>query len=105
MIDNYVNTATDGDSFKSPTWIERRANQDDLMRRILNDNEYGGVVYKNEGESLGDVDSKAFINPTLLRSRFAAFDPFKKDSANILASILAGTTLASAMGDKKRNKK
>jgi len=36
-----------------------------------------------------------------IRSCFAAFDPFKKDSANILASVLAGTTLASQQKDKK----
>jgi hypothetical protein len=47
----------------------------------------------------------AIIDPKNIRSKFAAFDPLKKDSANILASILAGTTLASAMGDKKRTKK
>jgi hypothetical protein len=39
-------------------------------------------------------DTMAIINPSSLRSRFAAFDPMKKDSANILASTLAGTALA-----------
>jgi len=38
-----------------------------------------------------------------IRSRFAAFDPFNKDSANILASALLGTTLASQMKDKDGN--
>jgi hypothetical protein len=39
-------------------------------------------------------------DPKNIRSRFAAFDPFNKDSANILASILVGTSLA-----KQRNEK
>lgn len=34
------------------------------------------------------------LKPELLRSRFAAFDPMKKDSANILASTLLGMGLA-----------
>jgi len=45
-----------------------------------------------------DNDLKAGI-----RSKLAAFDPMKKDSSNILASILGGTALASQY--KKDNKK
>jgi hypothetical protein len=40
------------------------------------------------------------FDPKNIRSRFAAFDPFKKDNANILASLLLGTTLATQQ-DKK----
>jgi hypothetical protein len=43
------------------------------------------------------------FDPKNIRSRFAAFDPFNKDSANILASALLGTTLASQMRDKNGN--
>jgi hypothetical protein len=42
-------------------------------------------------------------DPKNIRSRFAAFDPFNKDSANILASALLGTSLASQMKDKNGN--
>jgi hypothetical protein len=47
-------------------------------------------------------DVLAIQDPKNIRSRFAAFDPMKKDSANLLASILLGTAIApQMMGDKK----
>lgn len=54
----------------------------------------------NNSLSPDDINEIAIIDPTQVRSRFAAFDPLKKDSANILASLLLGTTLASQQ-DKK----
>jgi hypothetical protein len=45
------------------------------------------------------------IDPKNIRSRFAAFDPMNKDSANILASILGGTALASQYNKDKKKKK
>jgi hypothetical protein len=73
------------------------------MNSVLSKKNKGAYVINN----VGGGDSRHFVikDPKNIRSRFAAFDPLKKDSANILASILAGTTLASAMGEKKRNKK
>jgi|APLak6261660231_1056022.scaffolds.fasta_scaffold00088_14 hypothetical protein len=51
----------------------------------------------------GNKIGPAYIikNPAQIRSRFAAFDPKKKNSENILASILAGTALSSQYIDKK----
>ena len=46
----------------------------------------------------------AIFKPNHIRSTNAAFDPFKKYSSNILASILAGTTLATTYQDKKGKK-
>jgi hypothetical protein len=64
------------------------------------------VAFENLAEPYPVSTHYAVGNAPSIRSRFAAFDPLKKDSANILASILGGTTLVSAMEkDKKRNKK
>jgi hypothetical protein len=64
---------------------------DAKMRDILSQNGYDGVKYSNAQE--GDGISYAITNPSVVRSRFAAFDPLKKNSANILASGLLGTAL------------
>ena len=74
---------------------------DEKMRDILRQNDYQGFHYNNEQEGSGK--SYGIIDPSVIRSRFAAFDPMKKDSANILASILGGTALASQyQKDKKK---
>jgi hypothetical protein len=46
----------------------------------------------------------AIKNPSKVRSIFAQFDPLKKNSGNLLASILAGMTIA-AQDDKKKSDK
>jgi len=43
------------------------------------------LVYANEVE--GGGDSYAILNPKNIRSRFAAFNPAKRDSADLLAGI------------------
>lgn len=45
----------------------------------------------------------AILDPKNIRSRFAAFDPMKKDSANILASLLAGTAIAKSRKKDEKN--
>lgn len=60
----------------------------------------GGIDALNLNNTLDEGNVKVVLNPSIIRARFAAFDPFKKDSANILASVLLGTTLASQQ-DKK----
>lgn len=62
--------------------------------------DYDSVLFKNvmdDVPSAPDMTPSSNIlrniNPKNVRSRFAAFDPMQKDSANILASILLGTLL------------
>lgn len=60
-------------------------------------------ITKHEGVNHQFSNGERFVIPwdaKNIRSKFAAFDPFKKDSANILASILLGTTLASQQENK-----
>jgi hypothetical protein len=45
---------------------------------------YDGLVYSNRVEGKGD--SYVVFEPSQVRSRFAAFDPAKRDSANLLAA-------------------
>jgi hypothetical protein len=68
----------------------------------LNDIEYGGVP----------VDSYVMFNPSNVRSRFASFDPFRRNEADILAGVGVGVPVASGLLDiedkkvpKKENKK
>ena len=54
-----------------------------------------------------DMVELATFNPSQLRSRFAAFDPFNRDSSNLLAQSakLAPTTaLGAYMYNEKRKK-
>lgn len=78
---------------------------DDEIKKQL-----GNLFKENNTQSLKYVNTREFgghsnvsLEPKNIRSRFAAFDPFNKDSANILASVLAGTALAS--GIEKDDKK
>lgn len=51
------------------------------------------AVLKNLSDDVGfngrPANHYAALNPSIVRSRFAAFDPFKKDSTNILAGTAA----------------
>jgi hypothetical protein len=74
---------------------------------LKNSSGYDSVVFKNSIDSAKTskpeiTDIYAVKDPKNIRSRFAAFDPKNKNSANILASILAGTTLASQHKKDKR---
>jgi hypothetical protein len=65
----------EGDWKKQPQY-------DDILRRVVNDNDYHGVVYSNAQEGAGK--SYAFSNPSVLRSPFAAFDPARAKDNDIL---------------------
>lgn len=53
------------------------------------------LIYNNEIE--GGGDSLSILNPSSIRSRFAAFDPKKRNSANILAGGAAGAVGLNAL--------
>jgi hypothetical protein len=56
----------------------------------------------------GEVREYASFNPSDIRSRFAAFDPFKRNEADILAGVGVGVPVASGLldiEDKKVPKK
>jgi len=63
-------------------WKEK-GRYDQQMRDVLAQNDYDGVSYKNQQE--GDGTSYAFTNPSQLRSRFAAFDPMRRNESDLLA--------------------
>jgi len=60
---------------------------------------FGGV--EHFGTSRTPTKNNVILDASKIRSRFAAFDPLKKDSANILASILGATTLAGMYGKEQ----
>ena len=69
---------------------------DEALRKHLRKNGVDSLVYRNEYEYGGD--SYIMLDPKDIRSRFAAFDPAKADSADLLAgavpaSVGAGLTI------------
>jgi GNAT superfamily N-acetyltransferase len=61
----------------------------------------GVFQFKPDG-NVGDIVT---YDPSAIRSRFAAFDPAKKDSSNLLASLLAGTIVGKVATEKSKNNK
>lgn len=61
-------------------WNKREA-YDQQMRDILAQHGYHGGKYQNEQEGSGQ--SKVFTDPSVLRSRFAAFDPARAHEAGL----------------------
>lgn len=63
-------------------------------------------VFANEQSSLPS-NNAAIFNPQNIRSRFAAFDPMKKESSNLLATsaaIAPTATMAAYLYNQERNK-
>jgi hypothetical protein len=65
----------------------------DQMMKRAKDQGYDGVKFKNVVDSpsgMGEPSTVVAVgDPTKIRSKWAAFDPAKKDSGNLLASLLA----------------
>ena len=72
------------------------------MRDVLKQNDYHGAHYENAQEGPG----KSFVitDPSIIRSRFAAFDPLRKNSSSLLASLLGGTALVGQYNKEKKMK-
>ena len=68
------------------------------MRDVLKQNDYHGAHYENAQEGPG----KSFVitDPSIIRSRFAAFDPLRKNSSSLLASGLLGSLLLKQMNQE-----
>ena len=76
---------------------------DQQMRDIVKQNGYDGLKYANAQEGIGT--SVAISNPSVIRSRFAAFDPMRRNEADILGradpellKLIAGGGLLGAGG-------
>jgi hypothetical protein len=71
------------------------------------------IGYQGETFSRDDIPNfasnrqlnMAVFEPKNIRSRFAQFDPAKKDSSNLLASLLAGTVVGKVATEKSKEKK
>jgi len=81
----------------------------DLIDSAIKNNKQG-VTFKNTKDGGPVTDVYAVTEPKNIRSRFAAFDPWKKDSADILASTAGAGVMAKALsgdeaeaGDNMRN--
>jgi hypothetical protein len=61
----------------------------DELREAVKGAGYDSIVYRNftEATSQSGLDSLILLDPSQARSRFAKFDPAKKDSANLLAGV------------------
>ena len=78
----------------------------DELREAVKGAGYDSIVYRNftEATSQSGSDSLILLDPSQARSRFAKFDPAKKDSANLLAGV-AGGGLAVNLGLAQRDNK
>lgn len=80
---------------------------DEITRAARNSGKYDSVKFKNVNDAgMGGYDIQgdtiAIFNPNQIRSRFAAFDPLRKDSANLLASrLLPATMLGYGMANQQ----
>lgn len=76
---------------------------DPKMRDALKQQDIDAIKYANEQEGAGD--SYAYINPSIIRSRFAAFDPLRARSSSLLAGTALGDLLLnyepSSSGEKQ----
>lgn len=59
---------------------------------------YDAVLFKNVVDLGGKQDQLAVLKPEMLRSKFAVFDPAKKQSAKLAAGVAGGAVLAGAAG-------
>jgi hypothetical protein len=89
----------------------KAAEYDEILRRAMRENDYHGIRYSNAQEGSGT--SYAFSDPSVLRSRFAAFDPAKvndndllgRADPRLLAAIAAGGLGTAAAVSALRNRK
>lgn len=94
--------------FGGNNWSDYKGKStDEYVRKARASGKYDSVDIRNVNDAgMGGYDingdTLAIFSPKDIRSRFAAFDPLNKNSANILASLLAGTAL---INDKKGEKK
>jgi hypothetical protein len=76
---------------------------DQEMRNIISKKGYQGVKYNNASE--GEGVSYAITDPSSIRSPFAAFDPFRRNEADILAGVAAAPIGLLAVDKEKTKKK
>jgi hypothetical protein len=65
------------------------------VRELLQDGGYGSIKYPNFTEGHGDP-SLLLLDPRQARSKFAAFDPAKRNSRDLLASLAAALGIGGA---------
>ena len=85
----------------SPVYPDAELSKDvsDAVRDVLQNKGYSGVVSNSM-----NGQAQVVFDPKNIRSRFAAFDPLRKDSADLLASYLLPATML-GYGMYNENKK
>ena len=76
---------------------EHTKNIEDIMR----ERNYDSIAYPNESEGRRGVESLMFTDPDRIRSRFAAFDPFRRNAAIAAAMGVAAPDLLAAEPENK----
>lgn len=75
---------------------EKHGRADAIKKAI--DGGYDSVLLKNHYDVGGVGDQLVMLDPSNIRSRFAAFDPAKSDSSDLLAGIAGAGVLGGAAG-------
>ena len=108
LIDNHTQFK---DSYKFPDGSNIRMVDDvinpEAARKELTDKGFDSVYLKNT--TMDSIDKKPInqyvsLDPKNIRSRFAAFDPLRKNSSSLLASLLGGTALVGQYNKEKKMK-
>jgi len=85
-----------------------KVSKEKITTQLKNDNIDSINLFKDEGSMGRAVNTQMILDPKNIRSRFAAFDPFRRNEADILAGVGVGLPVSSGLLDlenKKETKK
>ena len=73
--------------------IQYEKNVRNILKDKIEAKGYDSIIYNNDVEDIGS-DSMVILRPNQLRSRFAAFNPLKRKSSDLLAGVGASSLLS-----------
>jgi hypothetical protein len=81
-----------------------KVSKEKITTQLKNDNIDSINLFKDEGSMGRAVNTQMILDPKNIRSRFAAFDPFRRNEADILAGVGVGVPVASGLLDIENKK-
>ena len=77
-----------------------KVSKDNITSQLKNDGIDSINLFKDQGSMGRSVNTQMILDPKNIRSRFAAFDPLRKNSSSLLASGLLGYLLLKQMNQE-----
>jgi hypothetical protein len=81
-----------------------KVSKDNITSQLKNDGIDSINLFKDQGSMGRSVNTQMILDPKNIRSRFAAFDPLRKNSSSLLASGLLGALLFNNENKTSENK-